>query len=539
MNVKTTTTWSILACAAWAATTSSAWAQGGLTPPGAPATTMKTLAQVEPRTPISSAPVTLSQPGSYYLTTNVNGTITIDADYVTLDLMGFRVAPTAGDAIDIPTGKGKHTVVRNGTLRLNGASAGVDARYVQDGNSRFEDLIIDGNDVAWCGIYAGSGCLIRDCDIRNCNNNGILGNSTHGGLEVRECRVIGGTVDGITVYQNSRLIGNVIEGNGDDGLVLISTNTHVKGNIVRGNRDNYELAAGNLLDLLLCQVPETLDQPCSAKLAGNLASTAGGVVITASGVTLDLMGFTLSGRRDSSDHGVHLDGEAAAPLRNIVVRNGVVSGFGYGILIQHVQDSRFEHLVIATNLSFGVYFNARGAGNRIVHCTISRNGSDGIIIYGFNGPCYGNTIANCTIDHNEESGVGLSSYTSQCNGNTIADCTIIDNGDYGISLDGNGGQCDGNSIVNCLIRGNVDQGIHLGYATGNRIEGNHISGQTGASGGIYCLNTTNNLIFRNTCVGQTYNYHMSASDVYGPIVTNTGALATSGAAAHPWANFSR
>jgi hypothetical protein len=41
-------------------------AQGSLTPPpGAPAPTMKTLDQIEARTPISSAPFTISAPGSY------------------------------------------------------------------------------------------------------------------------------------------------------------------------------------------------------------------------------------------------------------------------------------------------------------------------------------------------------------------------------------------------------------------------------------------------------------------------------------------
>jgi hypothetical protein len=35
-------------------------AQGSLTPPGAPAPTMKTLTQIEPRTPISSLPFTIS-----------------------------------------------------------------------------------------------------------------------------------------------------------------------------------------------------------------------------------------------------------------------------------------------------------------------------------------------------------------------------------------------------------------------------------------------------------------------------------------------
>jgi hypothetical protein len=46
-------------------------AQGALTPPGAPAPTMKTLAQIEPRMPISSLTYIISAPGSYYLTTNL------------------------------------------------------------------------------------------------------------------------------------------------------------------------------------------------------------------------------------------------------------------------------------------------------------------------------------------------------------------------------------------------------------------------------------------------------------------------------------
>src|SRR5438105_5129643 len=42
----------------------SSFGQGSLTPPGAPAPSMKTLQQVEPRTPISSAPFTITNSGS-------------------------------------------------------------------------------------------------------------------------------------------------------------------------------------------------------------------------------------------------------------------------------------------------------------------------------------------------------------------------------------------------------------------------------------------------------------------------------------------
>ncbi len=52
-------------------------AQGPLTPPGAPAPTMKTLDQVEVRTPITNLPYTITQPGSYYLIANLTGTAVI------------------------------------------------------------------------------------------------------------------------------------------------------------------------------------------------------------------------------------------------------------------------------------------------------------------------------------------------------------------------------------------------------------------------------------------------------------------------------
>src|SRR5215469_2970325 len=74
-------------------------AQGVLTPPGAPGPTMKTLAQIEPRIPISTA-TNISNPGSYYLTTNLNvpsgSGITISANNVTLDLNGFALTGNTG-----------------------------------------------------------------------------------------------------------------------------------------------------------------------------------------------------------------------------------------------------------------------------------------------------------------------------------------------------------------------------------------------------------------------------------------------------------
>ena len=374
----------------------------------------------------------------------------------------------------------------------------------------------------------------------------------------------------------------------------------------------------------ISSAPYTISQQGSYYLTANLTSTGHGVVIAASGVTLDLMGFTLAGDRSGDDYGVLLDGTTNAPIRDVIVRNGAIKAFGYGVNAKYSFNARFERLTASSNAQYGVFlhgnrgqcdgnaivdcdiganrlsavifggsfgqcnnntlahctingnggaglyldsFSGRCMNNRIVDCAIGGNGEFGVCFWSDNGQCNGNAIARCAISGNTTNGVyfngtfgrcegnmladcaisGNGAYgihlfgvNGRCDGNSIARCTINGNGNFGVALDGRSGQCDGNTLVNCTIQGNAARGIYLYAADGNRVEANHVSGQTGtATYGIHCTNTAQNLILRNTCVGQTNNFVMSASDTYGPIVTSAGSLATNGAPAHPWANFSR
>jgi hypothetical protein len=110
-----------------------ALAQGPLLPPAAPAPSMKSLDQIEARIAIPKSPAvptagphfTISAPGSYYLTGNIeiasgNG-INIGVSNVTLDLNGFAlisttVTPASGNAIQLTAADLRSIEVKNGHI---------------------------------------------------------------------------------------------------------------------------------------------------------------------------------------------------------------------------------------------------------------------------------------------------------------------------------------------------------------------------------------------------------------------------------------
>ena len=176
-------------------------AQGSLTPPGAPAPTMKTLAQIEPRTPITNAttPVTISVPGSYYLTTNLTvsggNAITIATNGVTLDLNGFTISsttnPASGIAVQIGSGL-RNIAIQNGhiqggvTNNGSGVFSGPGFGYgIFYSGSAPQNVRVSGVSVSGClyaGIYVGDGAstTVENCVVGTVGSVGIVASTIRG-----------------------------------------------------------------------------------------------------------------------------------------------------------------------------------------------------------------------------------------------------------------------------------------------------------------------------------------------------------------------
>lgn len=542
-------------------------AQGSLTPPGIPAPTMKTLAQIEPRTPISSLPFSITAAGAYYLTANLspganqNG-IVVAADNVVIDLCGFTLTGGGGGSGEGISASGARTniVVRNGTVR---SWPGSGINFHDSGSSQVIVQSVGSISNTFTGIALRNGSRAVDCVASGNSQRGFLVDND---CLVEQCKAAGNLTAGIAAGAGCRLTANQATGNAT-GLAITGTGNIVANNIVKTNTDNYNLAQGNQIDLLLCQLPESIDWPARVKLVGSLTGLAGqhGITIDSDDVEVDLGGFTLLGVAGSLD-GISVFNSHS----DVAVHGGSVKGWGgAGANLGNARNCRIYDLIARNNGGDGM---RGGERTTVQRCVAETNGAVGIAVagtssirdcsaaYNANGIASSSAqITGCNADYN--TGRGISSGSSS----VVSDCSAFANGTEGFFCNGSG-----SIIRHCSATSNTGDGIHAfgdilvlenecdsngqgagtgagihfmsgGPGTGGRIQGNNVTdNDTGIK-----VDTAGHFITQNTAQGNTLNYVIVASNKVGVIVASPNSVAISGStggagvgSTDPWANFS-
>lgn len=249
-------------------------------------------AQDEVRTPISSLPYSISQPGSYYLTGNLDGStggIDIVVDNVTIDLMGFTI-DGGGSILDyginiidysnaaiyngtisgfgltgiFQSGFGRNAIVTNLQV-LNNGSLGTSADqlgiFLEGDNNHVERCNIRGNgggiyvgpsslvinnrvsenggDVA---IYGGDGTIIEKNSVyKNTSQTTLIGTYGSSIINNNVSNNTGSFI--ISAFDGSKIINNNVTYNASTYTIAPSAGSTVINNNVAHNEGTYAVIA--------------------------------------------------------------------------------------------------------------------------------------------------------------------------------------------------------------------------------------------------------------------------------------------------------
>jgi hypothetical protein len=497
----------------------SAFGQGSLTPPGPPGPAMLTLSQVEPRTPVSSLPYTITQPGSYYATTNLteaggtNG-VTIACGSVTLDLRGFTLSGGAGSLTGILIdGALTNVTVENGTVSGWGGN-GINADSLNGGTFNTLNLVNNGND----GLDPGQNCWMRSCLASGNAGNGFGAITNDDECNYQDCiadnnRAGGFFTDSQCAFANCRA-----DNNSDDGFFPFFQC------VFKNCSSDYNGGDG-----INCPYSGCVLEQCEAN------NDSIGIWVDHS---------TLRDCATTYNDGDGIDAGSGSTLANCA------ASFNGGDGINVTNDCVLADCIAETNSQDNI---VTSVGCTLDHCSAGFSDTGNGFTLGS-----GNTITACNALGNAVNGIDavdrttVRSCTATFNGNagirveyqgTVQNCTSGNNGTYGILSDANGyasildNDCSFNGVLTYGGTPSQGAGIYITNSPGCRIEGNTLDINYAA---LVVAPTNNAFILRNSAdANVATNYVFGAGNSWGPIVDVTagGDISTISTSSHPDANF--
>lgn len=169
-----------------------------------------------------------------------------------------------------------------------------------------------------------------------------------------------------------------------------------------------------------------------------------GLRIGADGITLDLKGYTIQG---PGAYGAGAGGGVrAARVSGFEIRNGTITGYAEGVVLDQASDGYVWNLVLRGN-DRGV--NLAGGGGHVVEKnTIAGNGRDAVRL----GLSTGNTVQKNVLDANYY-GIGVADASS---GNLVAKNVVTRTSTDGVWVTADS---TGTRIEKNIVSGNGDDGI--------------------------------------------------------------------------------
>ncbi len=444
-----------------------AFGQGSLTPPGAPAPMMKTLQQVEPRIDVATLPGsatadhTISQSGSYFLSSNLDGSsgkdaIEITAPGVNLDLNGFVLTGLAPRvAIRVLA---DYVSVRNGTI-------GAGSIITTGDFLSCEQLLFAGNNLSGgnrlrvekclfdfgSNLTGGSGCTVADCKLATGSKINLGAQAT-----IDRCTVFGASGVGVQTGAGAIITKTQVTSSNGSGFVTGTGGTLTDCMAIGNTGDGFDAGAATSMKGCVANGNQG-----SFGMRAEMGSSLSHCVAEGNNVTF---GISVASRSVVSHCA------AVANTSNAAVSGGIDAGGESTVLNCTASINTNANASLNGSTGSGI---AANNSSTVKDCNVTGNTGDGIRV-SFDSQVIGNNCDSNGAGAGDGAGIHVTSSDTRVENNNVTD------GDRGVDVDTSG----------CVILRNTASGNTTNWdvAAGNVFfavsAATTASAVTGASGGV-------------------------------------------------------